>query len=168
MPSPVFSHIWGTLGLISIMMVISLYATGVLGIISAQIHEVELSEIAESVAREAVELISIHTLGEGGFTYMELNVPQTIDDEGYVIELAEKSDGHIIVKVRLMSGVRESIAELNLGSGPIRVFNGSAVDLERGIQYGYRLELPCKKPMILMMRNGDTYFIALGKSLGGR
>jgi len=76
MPHTVFSHIWGTLGLLSIMIIVSLYAEGILNIISLQIHRTELKEVAESVAKEIIEVVSIHTLGEEDFTLMDLNIPR--------------------------------------------------------------------------------------------
>jgi len=168
MPHPVYSHIFGTLALIAMMISVSLFAEGILYISYLQTQKARLSEVAESVARELVEIVSVHTLGEGGFTYMQLKIPQTIGGSAYIIKLEELDENRLLVKVCLQHNeIVKVVAVPNFGTGTIHVVNITVIDTSRQIEYGPELYVPCKKPIVFVLRKDNKYYIALGKSISG-
>ena len=166
MPHPVFSHLFGTLALIAIMVIVSLFAEAMLYVAFLQTQRTRLAEVAESVAREIVEIVSIHTLGEGGFTYMNLKIPQTVGGAAYIIELEDVEENRLLVKVRLQHHqVVKVVVVPNFGSGAVRVLNHTVIDNTRGIEYGPVLYVPCKNPIVVIIRQNKKYYVALGKSI---
>ena len=166
MPSPIFTHLLGTLALIGMFFSIAIFMSFVGWISYLEAQKARLSEIAESVAREIVEIVSVHTLGEGGFTYMNLNIPQTIGSSGYTIQLEEGGENRIIVRVYLQTyDVIRVVVVPNFGEGNVRVIDGEYE--ERGFIYSYRLNVPCNNPVVIVKRavvnNQVIYYIALGR-----
>jgi len=167
MSHPVFSHLIGTMALISAMIIVSLFVEGILYVAFIQTQEARLAEVAEAVAREIVEIVSVHTLGEGGFTYMDLTIPQLLGEAAYKIELQESGENRLVVKVSMQHHqVVKVVVVPNFGTGAVRVANQTIIDNSRNLEYGPTLLVPCKKPKVIVYRVGNNYYIALGRELG--
>lgn len=171
MSSPVFSHLMGTLALIGVMVILIGVFLAIQFIVALEIQNVRLSEVAETTAREVVELVSVHTLGGGNLTYMYLTVPETIGGQAYEIRLERGGEGKIIVRARLQiyEQVRVVVTP-NFGDNPVNVVEGETI--VNGIKVSPRILLPAPehslggrmvrgKPAIVTFREGGKIYVGL-------
>lgn len=171
MASPVFSHLMGTLALLGVMVILIGVFLAIQFIITLEIQNVRLSEVAETTAREIVELVSVYTLGGGNLSYMYLTVPQTIGGQAYDIRLENAGEGKIIVRVKLQiyEQVRVVVAP-NFGENPVNVIaNDTVID---DIKVSPEILLPAPecslngnrvrgKPAIVAFREGEKIYVGL-------
>ncbi|MCD6209065.1 MAG: hypothetical protein J7J67_02625 [Thermoproteales archaeon] len=171
MSSPVFSHIMGTLALIGAMVIIIAVFLAVQFMAMLEIQNVRLSEVAETTAREIVELVSVYTLGGGNLTYMYLTVPQTIGGQAYSIRIEGTSEGVIVVRVKLQ--IYEQVRVIvtpNFGERPVKVVANDEVI--GGIKVSREILLPAPerlssgvgvrgKPAIVVFRDGENIYVGL-------
>lgn len=177
MASPIFSHLMGTLALMGVMFIIVAAFIGLGFIVSMKIQNIRLAEIAESTAREIVELVSVQTLGGGSMSYMYLHVPQTVSNQAYEIIIDQVAADKILVKAKLQlyEQVRVVVTP-NFGKNPVSVVNGTVT--VNGISVSNKLLLPVPprvvnsteilgKPVIVAFRSGDRIYIGMGVVYGG-
>ena len=166
MPHPVFSHLFGTLALVGMMLAIGVFAYAVTTNAYLESQRARLAEVAEAAAREVMEIVSLHTLGEGGFTYMDLHVPQTVGGDAYRLRLLEVEENRIAVVAELQYGYAVRVVVVpNFGSGAVRVLQE---ELERGeYVFGSALCMPCADPVVAVISRGGDYYVALGRRAGG-
>ncbi|RLE83528.1 MAG: hypothetical protein DRJ39_04735, partial [Thermoprotei archaeon] len=80
----------------------------------------------------------------------------------------ELDENRLLVKVCLQHNeIVKVVAVPNFGTGTIHVVNITVIDASRQIEYGPELYVPCKKPIVLVLRKDNKYYIALGKSISG-
>ena len=174
MVTPVISHLMGTITLLGIMVVIVAVFLGAQLVINMNVQKLRLTEVAESVARELVELASVHTLGGSGVSIMHLTVPQDIYGQGYTIELEDVGGGKIIVKVRLqVYQVVRVVVVPNFGRSSIKVISGEVSLPEYGITASPRILLPTpctesgrKQPVLVAFSQDSTVYIGFA-AVGG-
>ncbi len=177
MASPIFSHLMGTLALMGVMFIIVAAFIGLGFLVSMQIQNVRLAEVAESTAKEIVELVSVQTLGGGSMSYMYLHVPPTIANQAYEIIIDQVASDKILVKAKLQlyEQVRVVVTP-NFGKNPVRVVNGTVT--VNGINVTNRLLLPTPprvvggeempgKPVIVTYRSGGYVYVGFGVVYGG-
>jgi len=162
MPHPVYSHLFGTIALIGMMLSVGVFAYGIATQVYFETQQARLAEVAEAAAREVVEIVSLHTLGEGGFTYMDLHVPQTVGGEAYRLRLEEMEENRMAVVAELQYGYAIRVIVVpNFGSGAVRVLEG---ELERsGFVFSSALNLPCEHPVVAVISMGGEYYVAFGR-----
>lgn len=167
MVTPVISHLMGTITLLGIMVVIVAVFLGAQLVVNMSVQELRLTEVAESVARELVELASVHTLGGSGVSVMHLTVPQDIYGQGYTIELEDVNEGRIIVKVKLqIYQVIRVVVVPNFGRSSIKVVSSNVSLPELGITVSPRILLPApntgsgrKQPALVAFSQDGTVYI---------
>ncbi|RLE74967.1 MAG: hypothetical protein DRJ56_06485 [Thermoprotei archaeon] len=162
MPHPVYSHLFGTVALIGIMVAVGAFVHAVATQAYFDTQRARLAEVAESVAREVVEIASLHTLGEGGFTYMDLHLPQTVGGDAYTVRLVEVEENRVAVIAELQYGYAIRVIVVpNFGSGALRVLEG---ELELGgFVFSDALRVPCERPVVAVISMGGEYYVALGR-----
>ena len=173
MSSPVFSHLIGTLTLIGIMVLIVATFVAVQFLIESSLQELRLSEVAESIAREIVELSSIYTLGNSPLTYMYLDIPKTLRGQGYTIQLQDLGNGRFIVSVSLQVYRQICVVVVpNFGEQAVHVVDGE-IWLTNNLYVSNSLKVPIPlrefadkkyvgKPVIIAYSSGGTLYIGLG------
>ena len=166
MVAPVISHLLGTITLLGIMVVIVAVFLGAQLVINMNVQELRLTEVAESVARELVELASVHTLGGSGVSIMHLTVPQEIYGQGYTIELENIEGERIIVRVRLqIYQVIRVVVVPNFGKSSIEVVSGEVSLPGLGTTVSPRLLLPIppgsgeRRPALVAFSQDDTVYL---------
>jgi len=65
-------------------------------------------------------------------------------------------EGNEIVKVTSVLGLNPNL---------FRVLNCTIQDQKRRLVYGPSLTLPCERPMIVLFKENDVYFLALGREV---
>lgn len=101
MPDPLIAHVIGTVALLGTALLIVASFAIIQQVNYVQALSLMLSEAAESCAREIVELVSIHTLGGGEYTYMILTLPQSLGGQPYNLTLENVEENVIAVKAQL-------------------------------------------------------------------
>lgn len=122
MPSPVVTHVMLTSALLSAMAVILALFSYLQFANQMQNINLALSEVAESAAREIVELCSVFTLGGGEYSYMVMTVPSTLAGQPYVLELSEEGGNviRVVARLQLYQQVRVVVTP-NFGREPVHV-----------------------------------------------
>ena len=173
MSSPVFSHMFGTITLLGVMIVIAVIFVGIQTIIESSLQKLRLSEIAESVAREIVELSSVHTLGEGKLTYMWLTLPSEARGQGYEIYLKDLGNGRFLVRVQLQIYQQVRVVVVpNFGEHAVQVVAGE-VKFSDNFYVSNKLLLPIPehfvngrkvagRPVIVAFDQGDKVYLGIG------
>ncbi len=169
MASPIFSHLMGTLALMGIMFIIIAVFAGLGFLINMRIQNVRLAEVAESTAREVVELVSVQTLGDSELSFMYLHLPSSISNQAYEIIMSQAGSGKILVKAKLQiyEQVRVVVTP-NFGENPVKVVNGTVT--VNGLQVSDKLLLPTPvrviggrevagKPVVVAFRRGHNIYI---------
>jgi len=174
MTSPVFSHLLGSLTLLGVMIIIIATFVAVQFIVESSLQELRLSEVAESIAREIVELASIYTLGGSDLSYMDLKIPESLKNQGYKIELQDLGNGRFVVRVNLQVYQQVCVVVVpNFGERVVQVVEGEKW-LTNNIYVSNTLLLPLPtrevgntkltgKPVIIAYTSQDgVLYIGLG------
>jgi len=122
MPSPVVSQIILTSALMSATLLILAAFSFSLYLNRMESMNLALAEVAESAARELVELVSVHTLGGGGASYMVMTLPSTLAGQPYELELGEEGENviRVVARLQIYSQVRVVVTP-NFGREPVHV-----------------------------------------------
>ena len=171
MSSPVFSHLMGTLTLLGVMLILIGVFTIIQFVVLMNIQNARLSEVAETTAREIVELVSVQTLGSSNLSYMYLTVPQSLGSQAYSISIEKAGEGKIIVKAKLQIYEQVRIVVTpNFGENPVNVVDNEEVI--GGIRVSKQIFLPAPervengrevkgKPAIVAFRQGKNIYLGL-------
>lgn len=130
-----------------------------------QSQNVMLSEVAESAAREVVELISVYTLGGSNLSYMYLTVPDTLAGQPYSLSIGETSENVLNVTARLQiyQQVRVVVTP-NFGQSPVHAVKGSREVGGLTVSDTILLPLPPGyKPAIVAFRDGNSIYVGFAK-----
>ncbi|MCX8180855.1 MAG: hypothetical protein N3E41_05735 [Thermofilaceae archaeon] len=126
MPEPLIAHIIGTTALIGAAVLVIASVVMVQQVNYIQAVNLMLSEAAESCARELVELVSLHTLGGGEYTYMELTLPVSLGGQPYNISLENAGENVIAVKAQLQLFKQVKVVVTpNFGQAPVYAVEGT-------------------------------------------
>jgi len=167
-PEPLVAHVVGTIALLgAALLVIAAIA------IAQQMNYVQtlnlmLAEAAESCARELVELVSVHTLGGSGVTYMVLTVPSSLAGQPYNLSIVNRGDNVIEVRAQLQlyKQVRVVVTP-NFGRGPVYAVSGT-VELD-GLVLSDHVLLPTPqgwRAMLVAVNQGDAVLVGFATRLG--
>lgn len=162
MPEPVVAHVIGTVVLLSVALLTVASVTIVQQANYVQTLNAMLAEVAESCARQIVELVSIHTIGGGDYTYMELTLPQSLGGQPYNITLVNLGENMLIViaQLQLHRQVRIVVTP-NFGQAPIYVASTVTKFGDLIISPTILFPLPPdRKASLVAVRSGD--FILVG------
>lgn len=168
MPHPVFSHVMGTIALIGVIIQVAYYTTVVSWIAFRETQTARLSEIAESISREIVEIVSVHTLGEGNFTYMDLTIPRKVGGRPYEVLISKVEENQVEVAVSLQhNSILKVITIPNFGGGSIEITSSvpCGTPPAAGVTFDVRLRMPLAKgrsPIVVVWRCGGRYYLGLG------
>jgi hypothetical protein len=127
-----------------------------------------LAEAAESCARELVELVSVHTLGGSGVTYMVLTLPSSLAGQPYNLSIVNRGDNVIEVRAQLQlyRQVRVVVTP-NFGRGPVYAVSGT-VELG-GLVLSDHVLLPTPqgwRAMLVAVNQGDAVLVGFATQLG--
>ncbi len=169
MSSVVFSHMMGTLALLGVMFFLILTFSIVYFVTQMNIQDLRLAEVAESVAREIVEIASVHTLGGGRLTYMYLTIPQEIYGQGYQVELLNAGSGRLIVRVKLQTYEEVRVVVVpNFGESNVKALESEITVGDITVSPMLRLPAPLRdvggvmirgKPAVVAVTQGDTIYL---------
>ncbi|MEM1508302.1 MAG: hypothetical protein QXY49_06075 [Thermofilaceae archaeon] len=161
MPSPVISHLIGTLTMLGVALLILSAFSFTYFTAYMQSVNLMLAETAESVAREIVELVSVQTLGGGEYTYMYLTVPDALGRQPYSVRLQELSENKLLVNASLQIYYQVRVVVTpNFGQNPVHAVRG--VVTVAGIQVSDTILLPLPlgyKPAIVAFREGEYIYV---------
>jgi len=126
MPDPVIAHVIGTIALLGSALLMVAAISIAQQVSYMQAVNIMLAEVAESCARELVELVSVHTLGGSGVTYMALTLPSSLAGQPYNLSLVNRGDNVIEVRAQLQlyRQVRVVVTP-NFGRGPVYAVSGT-------------------------------------------
>lgn len=157
MPSPVISHLIGTTALLGVaVLILSAFSFSYFVAYISSVN-LMLNEVAESVAREIVEVVSVQTLGGGNYTYMYLTVPDTLNGQPYLITLQDVGENKLLVNASLQiyRQVRVVVTP-NFGENPVHAVTGTLTVPGLQAQVSDRIMLPLPpgyKPVVVTCRS---------------
>jgi len=161
MVSPVISHIIGTISILQATIII-LAAFSFMGFIyQMQNQNIMLGEVAESAAREIVELISVYTLGGGSTSYMYLTLPDTLGGQPYLIQLGESGDNvlNVTAKLQVYQQVRVVVTP-NFGQNPVHAVKGTVTIGGFTVSDTLYMPLPPgRKPVVIAFSMGNSIYV---------
>ena len=168
MPDPVVTHVIGTIALLGSVLLMVAAISMAQQVNYMQAVNLMLSEAAESCARELVELVSVHTLGGSGVTYMVLTVPSSLAGQPYNLSIVNRGDNVIEVRAQLQlyRQVRVVVTP-NFGRGPVYAVAGTVK--VGGVQVSNRILLPTPqgwKAMLVAVDQGDAVLVGFATQLG--
>ena len=168
MPDPVVTHVIGTIALLGSVLLMVAAISMAQQVNYMQAVNLMLSEAAESCARELVELVSVHTLGGSGVTYMVLTVPSSLAGQPYNLSIVNRGDKVIEVRAQLQlyRQVRVVVTP-NFGRGPVYAVAGT-IEVG-GVQVSNRILLPTPqgwKAMLVAVDQGDAVLVGFATQLG--
>lgn len=161
MPSPVISHLIGTLTMLGVaLLILSAFS---FAYFTAYMQSVNLmlAEVAESVAREIVELVSVQTLGGGEYTYMYLTVPDTLGRQPYSVRLQELAENRLLVNASLQIYYQVRVVVTpNFGRNPVHAVRGVAIVAGMRVSDTILLPLPPGyRPAVVTFREGEYIYV---------
>jgi len=167
-PDPVVTHVIGTIALLgsALLMVAAISVAQQVNYMQAV--NLMLAEVAESCARELVELVSVHTLGGSGVTYMFLTVPSSLAGQPFNLSIVNRGDNVIEVRAQLQlyRQVRVVVTP-NFGRGPVYAVAGTTE--VGGVQVSNHILLPTPqgwKAMLVAVNQGDAVLVGFATALG--
>jgi len=168
MPSPVVTHVILTSVLLGIMLSIAAIFSSLLLIRQLENINLALSEVTESVARETVELVSLFTLGGGGYSYMAMTLPGTLAGQPYEILLSEEPAGagnvlKVTAKLQIYQQVRVVVTP-NFGREPVHAVGTPGTSCADPVEIPglgrisnrILLPLPSGRPVVAAYRYGGS------------
>lgn len=161
MPEPVITHIIGTIALLGVALLVVASISAVQQIAYLDALSVMLSEVAESCARELVELVSLQTLGGGEYTYMKLTLPPLLGDQPYNLSLENVAENVILVKaqLQLLQQVKVVVTP-NFGKAPVYAVSGVVRFGEVTVSQHILIPTPPGlEPAIIAVKAGDTVYV---------
>jgi hypothetical protein len=161
MVSPVITHVIGTIAILQSVIIILAVFSFMGFVYQMQNQNIMLGEVAESAARELVELISVYTLGGSSTSYMYLTLPDTLGGQPYVIQLGESGANVLNVTARLQiyQQVRVVVTP-NFGQNPVHAVKGTVTVGSLTISDTLYLPLPPGwKPVIVAFRSGNSIYV---------
>lgn len=96
MPTPVFSHILGTIALIGIMTSTILLYSSILIYSKFTIAKTMLSEVANYIASEITDTGVLYNLGANTGFFRRLYIPKGVEGQGCTIEMVQEPDGYYL------------------------------------------------------------------------
>lgn len=168
MPTPVFSHILGTIALIGIMTSTILLYSSILIYSKFIITKTMLSEVANYIASEITDVGVIYSLGSNVGFYRKLYIPKSVGGHGYAMEIVQEGDDYYL-KVYLET-IKWVMVKVKIGAvSDDIIYNSDASSvyetelLSRTIAYSGLIYSGIKNPVILCIRedNGKV-LISLG------
>jgi len=157
MPSPLISHLVGTAALLgAALLILSAFSYSYFMAYMSSVN-LMLNEVAESVAREIVEIVSVQTLGGGNYTYMYLTVPDTLHGQPYLITVQDVEENKLLVSASLQiyRQVRVVVTP-NFGRNPVHAVSGTLVVPSSQLQVSDKILLPLPpgyKPAVVTFRS---------------
>lgn len=130
MPSPIIAHVILTMALLGAFILTAALAASIYFVQSLTNVEVALCEVAESVARDIVKLVSAHASSNAYCTCIELVLPPTLAGYAYEIEIIGEGRyiegrGNLQVEVRLQHYRQKRVRiTLNLERGVVHPGQG--------------------------------------------
>ncbi|MGB9786046.1 MAG: hypothetical protein ACPLRJ_02070 [Infirmifilum uzonense] len=161
MPSPVISHIIGTIAVLQAVVVMLAVFSFVSFVFNMRTQNLMLGEVAESAAREVVELISVYTLGGNSTSYMFLSLPDTLGGQPYMLKIGESSQNvlNITARLQIYSQVRVVVTP-NFGRNPVHAVRGTRIIGALKISDSLYMPLPPGfKPVVVAFRDGDSILV---------
>jgi hypothetical protein len=163
MPYPVVTHLVLTAALIGAMLIMLAVYSHILFVQQMQNMNLALSEVAESAAREVVELVSVSTLGGGSYSYMAMTLPSTLAGQPYELQLSEEGENvlKVVARLQIYQQVRVVVTP-NFGKEPVHVVG--AANCAQPVEIpglgtpssSIRLPLPSGRPVIVAYRYGGS------------
>jgi hypothetical protein len=161
MPSPVVSHLIGTLSVLSAVILILASFNFIQFQYEMRVTNLMLGEVAESAAREVVELISVYTLGGSSTSYMFLTLPDTLGGQPYSLYIDETSENILRITARLQvyQQVRVVVTP-NFGQNPVHAISGSRTVGSLVVSDTLLMPLPPgKKPVVVAFKDENTIYV---------
>lgn len=161
MPEPVITHIVGTIALLGVAMLVVASVAVVQRLAYVDTLSVMLSEVAESCARELVELVSLQTLGGGEYTYMKLTLPPLLGDQPYNLSLENVAENVILVKaqLQLLQQVKVVVTP-NFGKAPVYAVSGITKFGEIVVSPYVLIPTPSgMEPAIVAVKAGNAIYV---------
>ncbi|QOJ79468.1 hypothetical protein IG193_03130 [Infirmifilum lucidum] len=162
MPTPIISHLVGTTTLLAVALILVVMFSFVAFVYNMETMNTMLSEIAESCAREIVELVSIHTLGGGDYTVMLLNVPKDIGGQPYTLQVTDVAENKLLVNASLQIYRQVRIVVTpNFGSNPVHATPGE-FQVAPWLKVASKIMLPLPqgyKPVLVAYRKSGYIYI---------
>lgn len=160
MPSPVVSHLIGTTMLLVIMLVVSFYFTNFGTVIGVKAVEKELNEVAEYIASNIIDMISLANASLSDTLLLEIDFPYEINGYGYSINVTKEID-HYIVATRIEhTTIVEGKAILPFTSSQI-IYSSLDPGID-GIEGKNGLHSGTKKALIWCKKIGTEIYFGFG------
>jgi len=104
MPHSVYSHLWGTIAMISVFLSITLYFFGLQEFFLTDVLKIRLQEICDDVSTSLTELIELKIASNStGFTVKSLDIPTGIKEKGYYLEIKVDNNNRIYIYARTLT-----------------------------------------------------------------
>jgi len=161
LPTPVLSHLIGTLTLLAVALILVEVFSFVAFLYNMETVNTMLAEVAESCAREIVELVSVHTLGGGNYTVMLLTVPSDLGGQPYALQVADVGENKLLVNASLQiyQQVRVVVTP-NFGSNPVHATPSETQVAGLTVKPTIMLPLPQGyRPALVAYRQGGYVYI---------
>jgi len=168
MPDPVIAHVIGTIALLGSALLMVAAISIAQQVSYMQAVNIMLAEVAESCARELVELVSVHTLGGSGVTYMALTLPSSLAGQPYNLSLVNRGDNVIEVRAQLQlyRQVRVVVTP-NFGRGPVYAVSGTVEVGDLALSDHVLLPTPQGwRAMLVAVNQGDAVLVGFARELG--
>lgn len=163
MPSPIVSHLIGTTMLLVIMLVISFFFTNFGTVVGIKSVERELNEVAEYIASNIIDLISLANISLSDTLSLNIDFPYEINGYGYSINITQESN-HYIVITRIEHMKIEGKAILPFGISQIKF---SSLDPGIiGIESKNGLYSGMEKAVIWCKKSGNEIYFGFGLRVG--
>lgn len=161
MSSPVVSHIIGTLAVLQ-SVILMLAAFSFLEFqYNMQAQSLMLGEVAESAAREVMELVSVYTLGGTSTSYMVLSLPSTLAGQPYTLTIGESAQNVLNVTARLQVYYQVRVVVTpNFGQNPVHAVKGSVSIGDLTVKDTLYMPLPPGQvPVVVAFKQGDSILV---------
>jgi len=163
MPYPVVTHLLLTAALVGAMLIMLAVHSYILFTQQLQNINLALSEVAESTAREIVELVSVFTLGGGSYSYMVMTLPSTLAGQPYELLLGEEGENviKVVARLQIYQQVRVVVTP-NFGREPVHVVGAASCAQPFEIpglgspSNSIHLPLPSGRPVVVAYKQGGS------------
>ena len=159
MPSPIVSHLIGTTMLLVIMLVVSYYFTNFGTIIGVKAVEKELNEVAEYIASNIIDMVSLANASLSDTLLLEIDFPYEINGYGYSINITKESDHYIVITRTEHTSIVEGKAILPFSS---QIIYSSLNPGINGIEGKNGLYSGTRKALIWCKKVGTEIYFGFG------
>lgn len=160
MPSPIVSHLIGTTILLTMMLAIIFHFTNFGTIVGVKAIEKELNEVAEYVALNIIDLISLANSSYSDILLLDIDFPYEINGYGYSINITQESNYYFVITRIEHVSIVEGKAILPFSTSQIK-FSSSNPEIS-GIVYKNGLYSGMEKAVIWCKRNGSEVYFGFG------